>query len=121
MAPPVEGNGLALSTGTAGCSAYQIDSKPSRSACRARKAGSMVYAGNGMASPIIMSVTPSDVAFHTSPDHALKEVRFAPTLRTPGGSMTYLRIALAGRALLTAMCSERADAAEIRVLASGSF
>jgi hypothetical protein len=36
------GNGLALSTGTAGCSAYQIESKPSRSAFRAMKAGSMV-------------------------------------------------------------------------------
>jgi hypothetical protein len=56
MAPPVAGNGLALSTGTAGCSAYQTESKPSRSAFRAMKAGSMVYAGNGMESPISMSV-----------------------------------------------------------------
>jgi molybdate transport system substrate-binding protein len=35
--------------------------------------------------------------------------------------MTYLRIALVGFALLTAMRSERADAAEIRVLSSGSL
>jgi molybdate transport system substrate-binding protein len=35
--------------------------------------------------------------------------------------MTYLRIALVGLALLTAMRGESADAAEIRVLASGSF
>src|SRR5262249_38177581 len=56
MAPPVEGNGLALSTGTAGCSAYQIGSKPSRSAFRAMKAGSMVESGNGVDSPISMSV-----------------------------------------------------------------
>src|SRR3984893_2894254 len=56
MAPPVDGNGLALSTGTAGCSAYQIESKPRRSAFRAMKAGSMVYAGNGMDSPMSMSV-----------------------------------------------------------------
>src|SRR5262249_50754097 len=54
MAPPVAGNGLALSTGTAGCSAYQIDSKPRRSALRPMKAGSMGYAGDGMGSPVSM-------------------------------------------------------------------
>src|SRR5215467_12895972 len=56
MAPPVAGNGLVLSTGTAGCSAYQIDSNPRRSAVRPIKAGSMVYAGRGMDNPIRMTV-----------------------------------------------------------------
>jgi hypothetical protein len=54
MSPPVAGKGLALWTGTAGCSAYQIDSKPSSSAFLAIKAGSMVYAGRGTDVPIFM-------------------------------------------------------------------
>jgi molybdate transport system substrate-binding protein len=38
-----------------------------------------------------------------------------------GGLMTWLRIALVGFALLTAMCAGSADAVEIRVLSSGSL